>query len=172
MRLKTHFYWHFSAPPALEASRNETFLQAVTKNRLWKCICTGGSVMPTACRNLFPENRKSVFKNRKKKDFNTGKAHRLFARPSPSMTHIIKELYQVRPNWFQTKSYVPCKPCIYLTSILALSPNRPNWAFTTRKSRFFHVKLCASRPMGFEPESLPLRVASSTTPPITHLCLY
>jgi len=56
-RLKTHFYWRFSAPPALEASRNGTF----------QCISTCGSVMPTACRNLFPENRKSVFKNRKKK---------------------------------------------------------------------------------------------------------
>ena len=66
-RLKTHFYWRFSAPPALEASRNGTFLQAVTENRLWKCISTGSSVMPTSCRNLFPENRKSVFKNAKKK---------------------------------------------------------------------------------------------------------
>jgi len=37
--------------------------------------------MPTASRNLFPENIKSVFKNRKK-DFNTGKAHWLFVRPS------------------------------------------------------------------------------------------
>ena len=45
------------------------------------------------------------------------------------MTHIIKELYQVRPNWFLS-IYVPCKPCIYLTSRLAISPNRPNQAFT------------------------------------------
>ena len=46
------------------------------------------------------------------------------------MTHIIKELYQVRPNWFLSIPYVPCKPCIYLASRLALSPNRPNRAFT------------------------------------------
>jgi hypothetical protein len=46
------------------------------------------------------------------------------------MTHIIKELYQVRPNWCLSISYVPCKPCIYLASRLALSPNRPNRAFT------------------------------------------
>jgi hypothetical protein len=61
------FLLAFFSTAMLEASRNGTFLQAVTKNRLWKCISTGGSVMPTACRNLFPENRKSVFKNRKKK---------------------------------------------------------------------------------------------------------
>ena len=46
------------------------------------------------------------------------------------MTHIIKELYQVRPNWFLSIPYVPCKPCIYLASRFALSPNRPNQAFT------------------------------------------
>ena len=46
------------------------------------------------------------------------------------MTQIIKELYQVRPNWFLSISYVPCKPCIYLASRLALSRKRPNRAFT------------------------------------------
>ena len=46
------------------------------------------------------------------------------------MTQIIKEFYQVRPNWFLSISYVPCKPCIYLASRLALSPKRPNWAST------------------------------------------
>ena len=46
------------------------------------------------------------------------------------MTHNIKELYQVRPNWFLSISYVPCKPWIYLASRLALSPNKPNRAFT------------------------------------------
>ena len=46
------------------------------------------------------------------------------------MTHIIKELYSVGPNWFLSISNVPCKPCIYLASRLALSPNRPNRAFT------------------------------------------
>jgi hypothetical protein len=65
-RLETHFYWRFSASPALEVSRNGKFLHAVTENRLWKCISTDGSVMTTACRNLFPENMKSDFKNRKK----------------------------------------------------------------------------------------------------------
>ena len=55
-----------------------------------------------------------------------------------SMTHIIKELYQVCPNWFLSISYVPCKPCIYLASRLALSPNRPNqacsWAHWPRRT--------------------------------------
>ena len=42
-------------------------------------------------------------------------------------THCQRE---VRPNWFLSISYVPCKPCIYLASRLALSPNIQNWAFT------------------------------------------
>ena len=34
------------------------------------------------------------------------------------------------PNWFLKIFYVPCKPYTYLSSRLALSPNRPNRAFT------------------------------------------
>ena len=39
------------------------------------------------------------------------------------MTHIIKEFHRVYPNWFPSIWYVPCKPCTYLASRLALSPN-------------------------------------------------
>jgi len=51
----------------LVAFGNKFFHRRVTENRLWKCISTGGSAMPTAGRNLFSENMKSVFKNRKKR---------------------------------------------------------------------------------------------------------
>ena len=47
-----------------------------------------------------------------------------------SIWHTSSRSYQVRPNWFLSISYVSCKPCIYLASRLALSPNRPNWALT------------------------------------------
>ena len=46
------------------------------------------------------------------------------------MTHVIKELHRVHPNWFPSIWYVPCKPCNYLASRLALSPNRWNRAST------------------------------------------
>jgi hypothetical protein len=36
----------------------------------------------------------------------------------------------VRPDWFLSIWYVPYKPCTYLASRLALSPNRPNRAST------------------------------------------
>jgi len=51
----------------LVACGNKFFHRRVTENRLWKSISIGGSVMPTACRNLLVKNMKSVFKNRKKK---------------------------------------------------------------------------------------------------------
>ena len=44
---------------------------------------------------------------------------------------------------------------------------KAHWLFAS-----FRVKSRASRPVRFEPKTLPLCVASSTTPPITNLCLY
>ena len=46
------------------------------------------------------------------------------------MTHVIKEFYCLCPNKFLSIWYVPCRPCIYLASSLALSPNRWNRAST------------------------------------------
>jgi hypothetical protein len=46
------------------------------------------------------------------------------------MTHVTKEFHQVHPKWFLSLWYVQCKPCTYLTSILALSPNGLNQAST------------------------------------------
>ena len=37
---------------------------------------------------------------------------------------------------------------------------------------FFHVKSPVTQPMGFKPKTSPSRVTSSTTPPITDICLY
>ena len=50
------------------------------------------------------------------------------------MTHVIKEFHRVHPNWFPSIWYVPCKPCTYLASRLALSPNRSNWPSTWASS--------------------------------------
>jgi len=50
------------------------------------------------------------------------------------MTHVIKEFHLVHPNWFPSIRYVPCKPCTYLASRLALSLNRPNRASTWASS--------------------------------------
>jgi len=50
------------------------------------------------------------------------------------MTHMIWEFYRVRPNWFLRIWYVPCKPYTYISLRLALSPNRPNRAFTWASS--------------------------------------
>jgi hypothetical protein len=44
------------------------------------------------------------------------------------MTHITYELHRVRPTLFMSLWYVQCKPCTYLASRLALSPNGPNRA--------------------------------------------
>jgi hypothetical protein len=44
------------------------------------------------------------------------------------MTHITYEFHRVRPKLFMSLWYVLCKPCTYLASRLALSPNRPNRA--------------------------------------------
>ena len=54
------------------------------------------------------------------------------------MTHVIKEFHRVHPNWFPSIWYVPCKPCTYFASRLALSPNRSNrasnWASSFRST--------------------------------------
>jgi len=54
------------------------------------------------------------------------------------MTHVITEFHWVHQNWFPSIWYVPCKPCTYLASRLALSPNRPNrastWAYSPRST--------------------------------------
>jgi hypothetical protein len=44
------------------------------------------------------------------------------------MTHVTKEFLWVCQNWFLSLWYVRCKPCTYLASRLALSPNGPKWA--------------------------------------------
>ena len=57
------------------------------------------------------------------------------------MTHVIKEFHWVRPNWFLSIWYVPCKSCTYLASRLALSPNRSNRASTWASSPKYHQVL-------------------------------
>jgi hypothetical protein len=43
-------------------------------------------------------------------------------------THVTYEFHRVRPKLFMSLYYVHCKPCTYLASRLALSPNGPNTA--------------------------------------------
>jgi hypothetical protein len=43
-------------------------------------------------------------------------------------THITYEFHRARPKLFMSLWYVQCKPCTYLASRLALSPNGPNRA--------------------------------------------
>jgi hypothetical protein len=50
------------------------------------------------------------------------------------MTHVIKELHQVCPNWFLSIWYVRYKTCTYLASRLALSPKGPKRASTWASS--------------------------------------
>jgi hypothetical protein len=45
------------------------------------------------------------------------------------MTHVTKEFHRVRPKWFPSLRYVRRKPCTYLESRLALSPNETKRAF-------------------------------------------
>jgi hypothetical protein len=49
-------------------------------------------------------------------------------------THVTLEFYRVRPKPFPSLWHVQRKPCIYLASSLALSPNRPNRASTWASS--------------------------------------
>jgi hypothetical protein len=46
------------------------------------------------------------------------------------MAYVTKEFHQVRPKWFLSLWCVRRKPCTYLASRLALSPNRLNRAST------------------------------------------
>ena len=50
------------------------------------------------------------------------------------MTHITKEFHRVHPKRFLSLWYVRRKPCIYLASMLALSPNGPKQASTCPSS--------------------------------------
>jgi hypothetical protein len=42
--------------------------------------------------------------------------------------HVTFEFHRVRPKLFMSLWFVPCKPCTYLASMLALYPNGPNRA--------------------------------------------
>jgi hypothetical protein len=44
------------------------------------------------------------------------------------MTHFTYEFHRVRPKLLMSLWYIQCKPCTYLVSRLALSPNGPNKA--------------------------------------------
>jgi hypothetical protein len=44
------------------------------------------------------------------------------------MTHVTYEFHRVHPRLFISPWYLQCKPCTYLASGLALSPNGPNRA--------------------------------------------
>jgi hypothetical protein len=50
------------------------------------------------------------------------------------MTQVASELHRVRPKWFLSLWYVWHKPCTYLASKLALSPNRLNRTSTQASS--------------------------------------
>jgi hypothetical protein len=45
------------------------------------------------------------------------------------MSHVTEEFRRVRPKWFTSLWYIWCKPCTYLVSWLALSPNGSKWAY-------------------------------------------
>jgi hypothetical protein len=44
------------------------------------------------------------------------------------MTHVTYEFHRVRPKWFPNLRYIRRKPCTYLETRLALSPNKPKRA--------------------------------------------
>jgi hypothetical protein len=50
------------------------------------------------------------------------------------MTHITYEFHHVCLKWFSNLRHVWRKPCVYLASRLAISPNGPKWAFTWASS--------------------------------------
>ena len=56
------------------------------------------------------------------------------------MTNISKEIHQVRPKRFPSLWYSQRKPCTYLASRLALSPNGPKRAFTCASSPRSNVR--------------------------------
>jgi hypothetical protein len=47
---------------------------------------------------------------------------------------ITEEYHWVRPKWLLSLWYIRRKPCTYLESRLALSPNRPKWVSTWASS--------------------------------------
>jgi hypothetical protein len=59
------------------------------------------------------------------------------------ITHIALEFHRVRPKWFLSLGYFGRKPCTYLSSRLALSPNKPKRAST--ESRHLDVPSGASK---------------------------
>jgi hypothetical protein len=63
-------------------------------------------------------------------------------------THVTCEFHRVHPKLFMSLWYVQCKPCTYLASRLALSPNGPNRA--PLDPRHLGVPLVASK-MIYEP---------------------
>jgi hypothetical protein len=63
-------------------------------------------------------------------------------------THTTYEFHWVRPQLFMSLWYLQCKPCTYLVSRLALSPNGPNRA--PPDPRHLGVPSCASK-MVYEP---------------------
>ena len=50
------------------------------------------------------------------------------------MMHVTKEFHRVRPKWSPRLGYIRQKPRTYLSSRLALSPNRPKRVFTSASS--------------------------------------
>jgi hypothetical protein len=54
------------------------------------------------------------------------------------MTNVTKKIHRVRPKWSLSLWYVRRKPCTYLASRLALSPNKPKrastWAMSPRST--------------------------------------
>jgi hypothetical protein len=67
-------------------------------------------------------------------------------------THVTYEFHRVRLKLFMSLWYVQCKPCTYLASRLALSPNRPNRA-----------------PLDPHHLGVPLGVSKTIYEPIVHL---
>jgi hypothetical protein len=59
------------------------------------------------------------------------------------MTHVTEEFHRVRLKWFPSQWYVQCKPCTYLASRLALSPNRSNQA--SIEPHHLGVPFCVSK---------------------------
>jgi hypothetical protein len=64
------------------------------------------------------------------------------------MTHVTQEFHRVRLKWFLSLWYVQHKMCTYLSSKLALSPNKPKCASTSASSPRSTIR-CVQ--MNFEP---------------------
>jgi hypothetical protein len=56
------------------------------------------------------------------------------------MNHVTQEFYRVRPKWFLIPWYVRHKPCTYLASRLALSPNEPSFHLSVVTSEDHQVR--------------------------------